>query len=196
MQKSADASILVLHYADKISSRQLQRDNISLKSHLSESVLGSHRHLETDPNSPISTNTRVCCVPITKKFVGSRRELPAGLNNGIADVQKKIPHAEEIRWDFNPPPAPHFGCPWERMIHTAKRTLLINLGSQNLTLDFYTTILAETALMLNSRPLTHANDQTENEEPLTPNHFLLHCPFANIPPIVFEETDKPLFFNS
>ena len=50
--------------------------------------------------------------------------------------------------------------------------------------------------MLNSRPLTHVSDHPENEEPLTPNHFLLHRPFANIPPIVFEETDKPLSFNS
>ena len=30
----------------------------------------------------------------------------------------------------------------------------------------------------------------------TTNHFLLHRPFANIPPIVCEETDKPLSFNS
>ena len=131
-----------------------------------------------------------------KNFVGARRELQACLNDGIAAVQNKIPHAEEICWDFNPPSALHFGGPWERMIQTAKRTLLIILGSQELTLEFFTTILAETELMLNSRPLTHVNDQPENEEPLTPNHFLLHRPFANIPPIVFEETDKPLSFNS
>ena len=131
-----------------------------------------------------------------KNFVGARRELQACLNDGIAGVQNKIPHAEEICWDFNPPSAPHFGGPWERLIQTAKRTLLIILGSQKLTLEFFTTILPETDLMLNSRPLTHANDQPENEEPLTPNHFLLHRPFANIPPIVFEETDKPLSFNS
>ena len=48
LQKSADASILVLHYADKISSRQIQRDNISLGSHLSDSVPGSHRHFEEE----------------------------------------------------------------------------------------------------------------------------------------------------
>ena len=48
LQKSADASILVLHYADKISSRQQQRDNVSLRSHLSDSVPGSHRHFEEE----------------------------------------------------------------------------------------------------------------------------------------------------
>ena len=102
-----------------------------------------------------------------KNFVGARREMQACLNKGIAAVQNKIPHAEEICWDFNPPSAPHFGGPWEGMIQTAKRTLLIILGSQKLTLEFFTTILAETELMLNSRPLTHVNDQPENEEPLT-----------------------------
>ena len=99
-------------------------------------------------------------------------------------------------WDFNPPSAPHFGGPWKRMIQTAKRTLLNILGSQKLTLEFFTTILAETELMLNSRPLTHVNDQPENEKPLTPNHFVLHRLFANVSHIVFEETDKPLSFNS
>ena len=48
LQKSADASILVLHYADKISSRQIQRDNIFLRSNLSDSIPGSHRHFEEE----------------------------------------------------------------------------------------------------------------------------------------------------
>ena len=48
LQKSAGASILVLHYADKISSRQIQRDNISLRSHLSDSIPGSRRHFEEE----------------------------------------------------------------------------------------------------------------------------------------------------
>ena len=67
------------------------------------------------------------------------------------------------------------------MIQTVKRTLLVIVGSQKLTLDFFTTIVAETELTLNSRPLTHVADQPENKEPLTPNHFLLHRPFANLP---------------
>ena len=135
-------------------------------------------------------------VSVLKNFVEARRELQFCLNDRIAAVQKTILHAEEIRWYFNPPSAPHFGGPWDRMIQTAKRTLLIILGSQKLTLEFFTTILAETELMLNSRPLTHVNEQSGNGQPLTPNHFLLHRPFANIPPIGFKGTDKQLSFNS
>ena len=97
---------------------------------------------------------------------------------------------------FQPTVSPHFGGAWERMIQTAKRTLLIILGSQKLTLDFFTTILAETELMLNSRTLTHVADRPENEVPLTPNCFLLHRPFANLPPGVFDSSDQPLSFKS
>ena len=73
------------------------------------------------------------------------------------------------------------------MIHTAKRVILIILGSRKLTLDAFQTILAETELMLNSRPLTHVADYPENHEPLTPNHFILQRPYANLPPGVFKE---------
>ena len=94
--------------------------------------------------------------------------MQACLNDVIAACQK-IPHAEEIQWDFNPPSAPHISGPWERMIQNMKRTLLIIFGSQQLKLEFFTTVLEETELMLNSRPLTNVDDQPENEEPLTRN---------------------------
>ena len=78
-------------------------------------------------------------------FIGARRSLQDSLNERIRDSKEKISQAADIQWDFNPPSAPHFGGAWERMIQTAKRTLLIILGSQKLTLDFFTTILAATA---------------------------------------------------
>ena len=92
-------------------------------------------------------------------FVGALRELQQSLNYSIKNVRENIPESMEIRWDLNPPFAPHFGGVWERMIQTAKRTLLIILGSKKLTLDFFQTILTETELMLNSRPFTHVADQ-------------------------------------
>ena len=92
--------------------------------------------------------------------------------------------------------SPHFGGAWERLIQTAKRTLLIILRSQKLILDFFTIISAETEPMLNSRPLTHVAVQPESGEPLTPKHFLLHRPYANIPPGVFDSSDQPLSYKS
>ena len=60
IQKSADASILVLHYADKISSRQLHRDSNSRRSHLSDLVPASRQlfNEQTTPRLPDDTDNR------------------------------------------------------------------------------------------------------------------------------------------
>ena len=123
-----------------------------------------------------------------KNFVGARRELQEALNAGIRTALQTPPLAPEMEWHLNSPFAPHFGGAWERLIQTAKKTLLLILGSRKLTLELFHTILAETELMLNSRPLTHVADYPDNEEPLTPNHFLLHRPYANLPPGVFQDS--------
>ena len=117
-------------------------------------------------------------------FVGARRELQQSLNDSIKNVRENLPESIEMRWDLNPQFAPHFGGVWEGMIQTAERTLLITLGSKKLTLDFFQTILTETELMLNSRPLTHVADHPDNEE------------YANLPPGIFNDTEEPLSFKS
>ena len=131
-----------------------------------------------------------------KNFVGARRELQEALNAGIRTALQTPPLAPEMEWHLNPPFAPHFGGAWERLIQTAKKTLLLILGSRKLTPELFHTILAETELMLNSRPLTHVADYPDNEEPLTPNHFLLHRPYANLPPGVFQDSSYQLTHKS
>ena len=123
-----------------------------------------------------------------KNFVGARRELQEALNAGIRTALQTPTLAPEMEWHLNPPFALHFGGAWERLIQMAKKTLLLILGSRKLTLELFHTILAETELMLNSRPLIHVADYPDNEEPLTPNHFLLHRPYANLPPGVFQDS--------
>ena len=49
--------------------------------------------------------------------------------------------------------------------------------------------------MLNSRPLTNVADNTDNEEPLTPNHFLIQRLFSNLPPGTFDDR-MPLRFEN
>ena len=93
----------------------------------------------------------------------------------------------KIEWKFNPPYGSHFGGAWERLIQIAKRTILSILGSKKLTPDLFNTILTETETMLNSWPLTNVADNTDNEEPLTPNHFLIQRPFSNLPPGTFDD---------
>ena len=86
-------------------------------------------------------------------------------------------------WKLNPPLALHFGGIWERLIQSAKRTLLIILGSQQLKAKVFQTIVAETERLLNSRPITNVSSDTNDEEALTSNHFLLRRPYSPLAPL-------------
>ena len=69
------------------------------------------------------------------------------------------------------------------LIQSAKRTLLIILGSQQLKAEVFQTIVAETEGLLNSIPITYVSSDTNNEEALTPNHFLLRRPYSPLAPL-------------
>ena len=96
---------------------------------------------------------------------------------------------------FNPPYCPQFGGLWERLIKSANRTLLSILGSKRLSFDTLETIMVEVEVILNSRPLTNVADQPENEEPLTPNNFLIQRPYSSLPPGNFEDQQLANFKN-
>ena len=59
------------------------------------------------------------------------------------------------------------------------------LQNQMLTNEVLLTIVKEVESLLNGRPLTHVSTHLADEEVLTPNHFLLGRPNANLPPHVF-----------
>ena len=84
---------------------------------------------------------------------------------------------------MHPTIAPHFSWIWERLIQSPKRTLLIILCSQQLNAEIFQTILAETEGLLNSRPITYVSSDTNDEEALTPNHFLLRRPYSRFAPL-------------
>ena len=91
--------------------------------------------------------------------------------------------SQNIVWKMNPPLAPHFGGIWERIIQTAKRTLLIILGSQQLKAETFQTIVTETEGILNSRPITYVSSDKNDEEARTPNHFILRRPHLALAPL-------------
>ena len=123
-----------------------------------------------------------------KTFVGASKELKDAIKMVDNRACSFKLQRQNIQWFFNPPYGPHFGGAWERLIQIAKRTIIIILGSRKLTLDVFQTILTETEMILNSRPLTIVTDYPENDEPLTPNHFLIQRPFSSLPPGVFDDS--------
>ena len=80
---------------------------------------------------------------------------------------------EGITWNFNPPASPHMGGIWERIIRSTKR-VLYNIIKGTVLTDFQLmTTFTEIENILNSRPMTYVSDDSNDLEPLTPNHFLI-----------------------
>ena len=78
-----------------------------------------------------------------------------------------------IDWQFNCPHNPAEGGVWERMVQCVKRVLRSTLKESSPREHTLQSFLIEAENIVNSRPLTHLPLSHENEEPLTPNHFLL-----------------------
>ena len=165
-------------------------------------------HLETCPD--INTDTFLnayrrftCrrCQPLLlysdngKKFVGASEELKRLVKALDKDKIYKALAAVKTTWKINPQYGLHFGGDWERLIQSAKRTLLIILGSNCLSFDIFETIMVEVESIPNSRPLTNVSDQPENEEPLTPTHFFIQRPYSSLPPGNFGD-QKPACFKN
>ena len=79
---------------------------------------------------------------------------------------------KEITWKWSPPQCPHYGGVWERIVQSVKKTLKAILGDEIVDLDVFETALTSVSAILNSRPLTKANDDTEDFQTLSPADFL------------------------
>ena len=95
----------------------------------------------------------------------------------------------EIEWLFNPPTASHVSGAWERMIRSIRRILAALMTTQTLTDEVLTTLMVEVEGIINSAPLVPVTIDSENDEPLTPNHLLLLHSNSNLPPGLFEKSD-------
>jgi len=77
-----------------------------------------------------------------------------------------------IKWNFNPPKAPHMGGCWERLIKSVKTALRSVMRSQYPKDEELQTFLVRVEFIINSRPLTHVSVDPIDLQPITPNHFL------------------------
>ncbi|XP_036347929.1 uncharacterized protein LOC118757311, partial [Rhagoletis pomonella] len=111
-----------------------------------------------------------------KNFVGTERE--AKRFREVFDcsrIQDELT-SKGVEWIFNSPFNPSEGGVWERLVQCVKRVLrqtLKETAPKEHTLNCF---LIEAKNIVNSRPLTHLPISVDQEQPLTPNNFLLGEP--------------------
>lgn len=81
-----------------------------------------------------------------------------------------------VEWIFNSPSHPEAGGCWERLVRCVKKVLSVTLKETAPRVETLRSLLLEAANIVNSRPLTDLPIESANDDPLTPNHFLLGCP--------------------
>ncbi|XP_073831630.1 uncharacterized protein [Musca autumnalis] len=111
-----------------------------------------------------------------KNFVGADQE--AKRFEDVFDVVrvKDELSTKGIDWQFNCPYNPSEGGIWERMVQCVKKVLRVTLKEVAPREHTLHSFLIEAENIVNSRPLTHLPVGPDEEEPLTPNHFLLGHP--------------------
>ena len=106
-------------------------------------------------------------------FIGAEKELKDALSK--LDQKEIINELNEnqIQWMFNPPKRSWMGVAMEDLVKITKRCLKVLVIYWLLHEDALHTLLLETESIVNNRPLTPVRDDTDDLEPLTPNHFLI-----------------------
>ncbi|XP_071579233.1 uncharacterized protein [Temnothorax nylanderi] len=82
---------------------------------------------------------------------------------------------------FNPPSAPHFGGLWESGVRSFKTHLRRVVGDQILSIEEFTTVLAQIESVLNYRHLCPLSTDPLDLEVLSPGHFLTMEPLVSVP---------------
>ena len=88
---------------------------------------------------------------------------------------------EGIKWNFNPPLAPHFGGLWEAGIKSLKHHLKRIVGNAILSHEEFLTLVTQIEAILNSRPLCPVSNDPNDLTALTPAHFLVGSSLVALP---------------
>lgn len=87
----------------------------------------------------------------------------------------------KINWHFAPASSPHFNGLAEAAVKTTKYHLKRVIGQTALTFEELSTVLSQIEAVVNSRPLCEMSNDPNEDEVLTPAHFLHHTK-AILPP--------------
>ena len=123
-------------------------------------------------------------------FVGAEREIREAIEQMD---KKKLTNELSLRgckWVFHSPVAPHKSGVWERLVRTVKLRLKAIVGKDLVNEEVLRTVFTEAERIENSRPLTRNPLRQNDEEPLTPSHFLNVRPAINLPHGIISESDR------
>ncbi|XP_062713827.1 uncharacterized protein LOC134290665 [Aedes albopictus] len=105
-------------------------------------------------------------------FVGANNDLRKEMIEMDRQLAETFTNTN-TRWVFNPPAAPHMGGAWERLVRYVKTAMAAIQTTEIPKEEALATFIVEAESVVNSRPLTFIPLETEQQEALTPNHFLL-----------------------
>ncbi|GFX45987.1 integrase catalytic domain-containing protein [Trichonephila clavipes] len=88
---------------------------------------------------------------------------------------------KQIKWNFNPPSAPHFGGLWEAGVKSLKYHLKRVIGNSNLSHEEFLTLVIQIEAVLNSRPICPLSNDPNDVETLTLAHFLIGSSLVAVP---------------
>lgn len=124
-----------------------------------------------------SLSTESCCAALDSLIARRGRPREIYSDNGTCFVGAAKEYlsstGERIKWTFIPPKTPTMGGAWERLVGAVKAALT-NLGlPRTPSEERLRRALYQAECLVNRRPLTEIPVDPEEEECLTPNHFLL-----------------------
>jgi hypothetical protein len=107
-----------------------------------------------------------------RRFVSLRSACRTIICDNALTFKKAALIIRDISFRFIPERSPWWGGFYERMVRSVKDALKKSLGKSFLSFRELETVLKEIACAINHRPLTVVSTEPEEEEPLTPAHFL------------------------
>lgn len=105
-------------------------------------------------------------------FVGANNDLRKEMIEMDRQLAETFTNTN-TRWVFNPPAAPHMGGAWERLVRSVKTAMAAIQTTEIPKEEALATFIVEAESIVNFRPFTFIPLETEQQEALTPNHFLL-----------------------
>lgn len=124
----------------------------------------------------LSTEAAMTCL----SNMAHRRGMPAlvwtdrGTNFvGAAAALQKVCADIGVEWRMNTPKDAAAGGAWERLVQVVKKILCEALKERSPQVETFQAALVEAEFLTNCRPLVEVPLGAEEEEPITPNHFLL-----------------------